>query len=213
MKTITSILEAEKFLKSPKVIIFDLDDTLYSEKEYVKSGYKKIAEAFPQIKDMDKKLWEEFECKHNAIDEVLKKEGKFSAETKEKCLEIYRSHYPSIKPYQGIIALLTSLHKDGKHIGMITDGRPLGQQKKIEALGIKDFFEKIIITDELGGIEYRKPNVHSFLMMKEYFNADYCDMAYIGDNIKKDFVAPNALGMISIFFDNPEGLYFCERDK
>lgn len=32
-----------------KAIIFDLDDTLYREKSYVRSGYRKIAKLFPQL--------------------------------------------------------------------------------------------------------------------------------------------------------------------
>ena len=40
MLTITNILEVEQHLDGIVGVIFDLDDTLYSEKQYVRSGYK-----------------------------------------------------------------------------------------------------------------------------------------------------------------------------
>ena len=47
----TNILDTVKYIDGLKAIIFDMDDTLYSEKEYIRSGYRKIAELFPQIED------------------------------------------------------------------------------------------------------------------------------------------------------------------
>lgn len=39
-----NISEVMKYIEGIKVVIFDLDDTLYSEKDYVRSGYHAIAE-------------------------------------------------------------------------------------------------------------------------------------------------------------------------
>ena len=36
-------------------------------------------------------------------------------------------------------------------------------------------------------------------------------MCYIGDNIHKDFIAPEMLGMEWIWFRNPDGLYSGEK--
>lgn len=90
---------------------------------------------------------------------------------------------------------------------MITDGRPEDQRAKIQALGIEPLFDEIIITDELGGIEYRKPNTAAFELMHEKFNVPYEKMVYIGDNPNKDFVAPENLGMKAVWFKNEDGLY------
>jgi putative hydrolase of the HAD superfamily len=38
-------------------------------------------------------------------------------------------------------------------------------------------------------------------------NIPFENMVYIGDNIKKDFIAPDKLGMRSIYFRNSDGLY------
>ena len=68
--------------------------------------------------------------------------------------------------------------------------------------------EKYIITDELGGIEFRKPCPVSFILMKQYFECEFDRMTYIGDNLNKDFIAPEKLGMKTICFKNKEGIYY-----
>lgn len=208
MIEVSSITDIAKYLHSVKAIIFDLDDTLYSEKEYVRSGYRAIANTLPQVERMEEKLWRVFEQKKSAIDEVLIEEGIYTEELKLQCLSVYRSHQPDIHFYEGTKELLSQLRADGYKLGVITDGRPNGQRAKIKALGLDELVDQIIVTDELGGVEYRKPNKAAFMIMQELFDVPFETMCYVGDNIKKDFVAPDMLGMRSIWFRNNDGLYF-----
>lgn len=208
MIEITEITDVIKYSDGIEAMIFDLDDTLYPEKSYVRSGYKVISEEYPHIDNMQEKLWNVFLCGGRAIDEVLEAEGILSSYEKEKCLNIYRFHKPEISFYDGVYDMLISLRKRGKKIGIITDGRPEGQRAKIEALGLENLVDEIIVTDELGGIEFRKPNSAAFEKMQKLMNVSFYGMAYVGDNIKKDFVAPEKLGMRSIHFVNKDGLYY-----
>ena len=205
--TITNILELPEYVKNIPVVIFDLDDTLYSEKEYVKSGFEHIAYFSPDVENAGKELYELFLQHRNAIDEFLRIHNIYSDELKKKILHEYRFHVPNIHLYDGVYEMLQNLKRTGHKLGMITDGRVEGQENKIKALKIKDVFDKIIITDSLGGIEYRKPNPKAFELMKEFFNTSYSDMCYVGDNINKDFVAPSILKMHSFWFNNSDGLY------
>lgn len=205
MITIEKILDCEPYLKDVRGVIFDLDDTLYSEKEYVKSGYAAVAAAFPSVKEMEARLWDAFEKKLPALDFVLEQEGLLCE--KARALDIYRAHTPSIHLYPGIPALLSRL-RETKKLGMITDGRPEGQRAKLAALGLAPLFDAIVVTDELGGAEYRKPNEAAFRLVQQRLDLPFDSLVYIGDNPKKDFVAPQALGMQSIYFRNKDGLYF-----
>lgn len=201
MIEIDNILDAEKYINDVYVVIFDLDDTLYSEKDYVRSGYKKIAQYF-RIPQMADEMWSVFGTGGKAIDEVLEKHK--IIEKKSDALHVYRYQKPDIHLYDGVSNMIARISIN-KKIGIITDGRPEGQRAKLAALGLQ--VDKVIITDELGGIEFRKPNEISFRLMQKYFNVPFAQMVYIGDNIKKDFVAPERLGMQSIWFKNPDGLY------
>lgn len=207
MIEIASITEVKEYLQGLKAVIFDLDDTLYGEKEYIRSGYKAIADTMPQVEQMEEKLWMAFEQKKSAIDAVLIDEGIYTEELKQHCLSIYRSHQPIIHFYDGVEELLLQLRVGGYKLGVITDGRPEGQSAKIKALGLDDLVDHIIITDELGGVQYRKPNKTAFVKMQKQLGILFEEMCYIGDNIKKDFIAPDMLGMRSIWFRNKEGLY------
>ena len=87
---------------------------------------------------------------------------------------------------------MEALKNQGVRIGLITDGCSVQQRNKIEALGLRRWIEEedIIISEEFGS---GKPALANF----EYFMKRYpeChDFTYVGDNLKKDFIAPNALG-------------------
>lgn len=207
MIELTSITEIKKYLQGLKAVIFDLDDTLYSEKEYVRSGYHAIANTITQVEQMEEKLWKAFEQKKSAIDEVLVSEGIYTEELKQKCLSVYRFHQPNIHLYKGVKEILCQLRVDGYKLGVITDGRAEGQRAKIRALGLEELVDHIIVTDELGGVEYRKPNKTAFEKMQKLLDVPFAEMCYIGDNIKKDFVAPDILGMKTFLINNYNGIY------
>lgn len=208
MIEISRVTEVKQHIDGLKAIIFDLDDTLYGEKEYVRSGYHAVAGILPQVEDCEEKLWSAFGERKSVFDEVLKNEGIYTNELKQMCLRTYRLQQPDIHLYDGVTGMLVQLRIAGYKLGIITDGRPEGQRAKIKALGLREYVDHIIITDELGGIEYRKPNDTAFCMMKEKLDVEFSEMCYVGDNIKKDFIAPEKLGMKSICFNNQNGLYW-----
>lgn len=201
MIEIDDILDVEKYIDGLDAVIFDLDDTLYSEKDYVRSGYRKIAEYFgkPGIADQ---MWEVFKRGGKAIDVALEANG-LEAQ-KDEALRIYRFQEPDIQLYPGVAEMIARL-RETKKVGIITDGRPEGQWAKIRALGIQA--DEMIVTDELGGIEFRKPNSAAFRLIQERLSVLFERMAYVGDNMQKDFFAPESLGMRTIWFRNPDGLY------
>ena len=185
-------------------VIFDLDDTLYPEKAYVKSGYKAVADylGHPEYAD---KLYGYFEEGKNAFDELLSEIGK--EDELAKVIEIYREHKPEISLYPEMEKLIDALKAKGIKVGIITDGRPNGQRNKIAALGLDKKADEIIITDELGGIQFRKPCDIAFRILQTRFRLPFEEIVYVGDNPTKDFVAPMQLGMKSVYFKNEEGLY------
>ena len=184
-----------------KGVIFDLDDTLYSEKEYVKSGYKVVSDYLGG--GYEEKLWSYFEAGKPAIDELLDELGR--KDEKTEVLEVYRSHKPNIHLYPGVAETIEELKSKGIKVGIITDGRPEGQRNKLEALGLS--LDDVIITDELGGIQFRKPCDIAFRIMMTRWRLNPADIVYVGDNPAKDFQAPQQLGMRSLWFRNMDGLY------
>lgn len=208
---IDDILNVPELILNLDAVIFDLDDTLYSEKEYVRSGYCEIAKHFPNIPNMEEKLWKAFLEKKQAINEVLLAAGCFNEETLHRCLSIYRKHIPQISLYSGVREMLLKMKQQGKKLGLITDGRSDGQWNKIRSLKLESLFDAIIITDELGGISCRKPNPVSFEKMQLCLGVPFEKMCYIGDNVDKDFQAPEKLHMQCIWVRNKDSLYYEKR--
>lgn len=194
--------------RKTKGVIFDLDDTLYSEKAYIKSGYKSVSDYLGG--GYEQQLWNYFIQGKKTIDELAKALERESE--KNKLLEIYRTHKPNIHFYDGVEDLFRKLRHKGIKIGIITDGRPDGQKNKIEALDLKKYVDDIIITDELGGTQFRKPNDISFRIIQNRWRLPFEQIIYVGDNIEKDFQAPRQLGISCVYLKNRDGLYFKNED-
>ena len=165
-----------------KAVIFDLDDTLFPETDYVKSGFKAIADHFNDEVLYHRLLNLFMENRNN----VYQRAG-FSEEECKRCIEIYRSHFPALTLDDETKETLMLLKEKGYLLGIITDGRPEGQRNKIKALGLSDIMDCIIVTDELGGEQFRKPNPKSFEIMREALSVEFDEMMYVGDNPAKDF--------------------------
>lgn len=188
-----------------KGVIFDLDDTLYSEKEYVKSGFHAIGSYLGNTEKIANELWGYFETGKPAIDCLLSKWNRM--DMKELLLKVYRSHIPEISLYDGVSEGIQCLRDAGIKVGIITDGRPEGQRNKIQALGLESLVDDIIITDELGGIQFRKPCDISFRIIQNKWKIAFDNLLYVGDNPQKDFLAPRSLAMQVAYFKNVDGLH------
>lgn len=184
-----------------KGVIFDLDDTLYSEKEYIKSGYRAVSDYLGG--SYEDKLWRYFGEGKKAFDELLKELGRESE--LKKVISIYHSHKPNIHLYPNVKQMIKELRNCGIKVGIITDGRPESQRNKILALGLE--VDDFIITDELGGIQFRKPCDIAFRILAVKWKLPYEQIIYVGDNPAKDFQAPRQMGLRSVYFSNGNGLY------
>lgn len=185
-------------------VVFDLDDTLFSERDYARSGFRAIADLL-EIPGLDDELLAALDARDPTLDLVLSRHGLLPR--KKECLVAYRSHTPDIEPYPGVLDLLRELRDAGVRVGILTDGRPKGQRGKIDALGLTELVDDVVVTDELGGAMFRKPCDIGFRVMQRRWGIPFDRMLYVADNRAKDFRAPRELGMRSLYFENGDGLY------
>lgn len=174
------------------VIVFDLDDTLYKEMNYVKSAYRYIAKAIEEECGINyfTLLWQGFQNGESAFDLLVERYSNWST---QKLVETYRYHSPTIELETGTKEFLYKLKAKKAVLGVITDGRSRTQRAKLRALGINDLLSHIVISEELGS---EKPCEANFSVFEELFPKRR--YFYIGDNISKDFVTPNKLGWETI---------------
>jgi len=196
------------------VVIFDLDDTLYKEETFLISAYREISSlivsnfhcsTFP--KEVFDFMLGKYRKGENAFNETIKHYG-LSVKI-EVLISLYRNHVPTengkstIHLVNGAEDCLKSLRTCGCHLGLLTDGRVVSQMNKIRALGLLDYFtcENILISEAFGS---EKPDVRNF----EFFMHKYPENTYmyVGDDLNKDFVAPNKLGWNSVCIEDSIGV-------
>jgi len=187
-----------------KVIIFDLDDTLYAEIEYVKSGLKQVSKYFSILYNLDKNEFYnqminilEKKGRVQIFDEVLKKFGYYTKLNVQKALSVYRTHIPKIKLNHDVLSLLTYYQNKDIPLYIVTDGNKIVQDNKIKALGLEKYVKKVFITHRHGRI-HAKPSTYCFEKILTIEKVDAQDAVYIADNINKDFVNIKKLGFNTI---------------
>lgn len=180
------------------VIVFDLDDTLYLEQDYVKSGFNAV-DQFLTEKNIDgffSKAWKYF-CeggRRDTFNVILQELSvSFDDEFIKQLVTIYREHKPNISLCPDALYILENLYKNIS-LALITDGFSITQHNKIQALNLEKYIEKIVVTDDLAANrEYWKPHQKPFQIVQAYFGVKHENCVYIGDNEKKDFFAANTL--------------------
>jgi putative hydrolase of the HAD superfamily len=182
-----------KFNKQ-SVVVFDLDDTLYKEIDFLKSAYRHIAGTFEPI--IGKNIYLEMLGLHRKgfkVFEIII--SKYRLETSvEELLLMYREHRPSIKLEPYALSFLKILKRKNVLLGLMTDGRSISQRNKLVALDITNFFSDIIVSEEFGSAKPNPLNYKYFANKYENGHSFY----YIGDNPKKDFFVPNQIGWTTI---------------
>lgn len=191
-------------------VAFDLDDTLYDEVEYCKSGFAAVAELVGKLANMPTAerifdaLWKEFSTgnRTKTFNAVFDKLGvSFDDKLIAQLVEAYRNHRPKIKLPQDSRDALNQL--SGKYtLALLTDGFLPAQRLKVQALGIEKYFKCIIYTERLGS-RFWKPSPVGFEKLMETLKTKPEHTAYVADNPIKDFIAPNKLGILTIQINRP----------
>lgn len=201
-----------------KAVVFDLDDTLISEKEYIISGFKVISTNIAEKYNLENSLIHEMlirllnENSKNVFNRLLDNlDIKYDETYIKELIYNYRGHMPEISLYEDAKEILDYLYCTDLKLGLITDGYKIAQRNKLKTLDIEKYFQCIVVTDELGR-EYWKPHRKAYEIVKDKLGLEYKEIVYVGDNITKDFVTANKLGMNTVLIIREEGIY-CNIEK
>lgn len=174
-------------------LVLDLDDTLYKEADYVASGLTYVEDVLQQLYNikLDDTLFNIWRNHPNIFDFVCEHHN-LSAVVKDELISLYRYHTPEIHLSHDSKFFIEQYEPLLGAICILTDGRSLTQRLKLRALGIERF--EAYISSEYDSC---KPEKLRFELIQSKFS--FCKkFIYIGDNIQKDFIAPNELGWTSI---------------
>ena len=186
-------------------VVFDLDDTLYKEIDYVISAYNYINNYIKHLYNIDlvSNIQECADNNKKFFDLIKSKLNQNQSFLIEKYLELYRFHYPEINLSNDAKEFLNNLSNRGVEFSIITDGRSISQNNKVKALGLTHLVKNIIISEETG---FDKPDLNNFKMIEAIYPNK--KLLYVADNTYKDFLAPNILNWDTIcLLDNGRNIH------
>lgn len=184
------------------IVAFDLDDTLYPEETFVKSGFRAVALTLERRWGIPEEEAFEALCgsleRHGRgmqLDEVVELFGLRGRQRVAELVAVYRHHRPAIALPPESKAVLEGLAP--RPLYVVTDGHKVVQQSKIDALGIAPLLRHAYITHRYG-IRNRKPSVHVFELMMRRERCGPGEIVYVGDDPSKDFRGIRPLGIHTI---------------
>jgi putative hydrolase of the HAD superfamily len=183
------------------ILVFDLDDTLYNELAFVRSGFQAVARFLDEQFALPKKvgfnfLWRALPKGRGWLfDQLLREYGLYSKKRVAACVAVYRRHAPVIRLKPAAAACLTRFAAAPKYL--VTDGNKVVQRNKIKALGLGNHFKHCFVT-HCYGVKHAKPSPYCFLKICERERVRPEQVVYIGDNPHKDFVGIKPLGFRTV---------------
>ncbi|HXP73294.1 MAG TPA: HAD family hydrolase [Stellaceae bacterium] len=185
-----------------RAILLDLDDTLYDEAAYMRSGFAAVAvgiagmtgyapaAVLEVLLDVERR-----EGRGRVFDTALTAFGMTAgSDVVQDLVTVYRSHRPRIELHAGARELLARLRRRGR-TAIVTDGLPLIQRRKIAALGLESAVDAVVYTWDLGA---PKPDPAGYLDALARLGATPAEAVVVGDNPRHDLVAARAIGARAI---------------
>ena len=202
-------------------LIFDLDDTLYFQKdqfvETVKqTGYlqqlDKLEELyifFQEASEWTYKLQDEGqltldEMRILRVTEAYQKMGiKLTKEEAISWQQTYEKTQKDIQLNDSIKEMLTNCRAKSIQLGIITNGPSEHQRMKIKALGLEEWFQKehIVVSGDVG---ISKPNKVIFDILEERLARETSHYFYIGDNYENDVIGSLNKGWQPIWLNHKQ---------
>jgi putative hydrolase of the HAD superfamily len=201
-----------------KLIVFDLDDTLFPESEFVLSGFHSVSRwisAQYSIFDFDEVAVSLFSEGHRGdiFNKALDAIGlKYDSQLLQELVNIYRNHKPALCLYED--ARWAINHYCDSGVSIITDGYLEAQRNKVQALELESYVSNIIYTDFYGR-ENWKPSPLPYEMMMKLTHREAHDCIYIGDNPNKDFVTAKKMGWFTVRIrrSHGENIHVLQNEK
>ena len=203
--------ELKKKIEKFKIIIFDLDDTIYKEKNYDLGALENVSK-FLESKVNEKKsnIFKNlkslrFKKKGNKLifnkflnsQKLNKREIKYLSEKSTEIFQSYRCK--NLKNVSSLKKIIKYFYKK-KLLFLVTNGNETRQKNKIHYLGINKYFKKIFILD--GKKNKLKPSIKSVkYLIKEINKIGGENCVYVGDNLYIDKIFAKNLHIPFLHFE------------
>jgi putative hydrolase of the HAD superfamily len=203
----------KKKLDRFNIIIFDLDDTIYPQKNYDNPALMKVSGYLEKIVQINKNIIFNNLRKLKKIrrgnppklvfDDFLEdKDIKNKKKIITKCVSLFQNYNCiELKKSKSLKVMLKAIYKK-KYLFLVTNGFLKRQNNKINNLGIKKYFKKVFILD--GKKKKIKPSISDVSSLVKFINRNKkLNGVFVGDNKDTDRKFAQNLKIKFIFFQFP----------
>jgi len=200
-----------------KMVIFDLDNTLYDYgacnkaaeeilmeeiAEMLLIDMEKASELLKRAKRSVKSRLGNVAASHNRLLYMQNVCEQAGVNPLKYALKFYNTYWDSIldnmKLFPYVRPLIQELRSKNIKIGILTDLTAHIQYRKIERLGLTDMVDYITTSEEAGE---EKPSKKAYLRMLNKVDFEPDEVIMIGDSKDKDVEGAKAMGLRAIWFN------------
>tara|TARA_B100000795_G_scaffold69753_1_gene48647 strand:+ start:803 stop:1450 length:648 start_codon:yes stop_codon:yes gene_type:complete len=205
--------DLKKKLLNYDIIIFDLDDTIYSQKDYDNPALLHVSKYLAKIIKKDKNIIFKKLRALKKIRRGLAPKPVFDIFLKDykninkqkiisSCISLFQNYEcKELKRSKSLRILLKSIYKQ-KTLFIVTNGHKKRQANKIKYLKINEYFKKIFILD--GVKKEIKPSITNVKYLIRYLKENKnLKSVFVGDNKDSDYKFAKNMKIEFIFYQFP----------
>jgi putative hydrolase of the HAD superfamily len=208
--------------RTPKAILFDLDDTILAFDMVSEECWQSVCNGFaPRIRcdaetlyaavDGMRRWYQNDEERHRYMRLNLEKArrevvslaferlGVDAPILANEMADTYSAkRVEAIYVLPGAINALTRVKDDGLRLALITNGQAVGQRRKLEKFSLSSLFDCVLIEGEFG---VGKPDERVFRHTLEKLGVVADEAWMVGDDLERDIGGAQAVGISGIWVD------------
>jgi len=190
-------------MRETRAVIFDLDDTLYPRAWFVLSGFMAVAQYLDTelgiARETTVRSLRRFNAKHPGREfQELCRAFELPETIIPSLVETVRTHEPCIHLPEESAAVLRQMRGDWR-IGILTNGIPATQRRKIEALRLAKLVDAVVYAADCG-TGTGKPEPAAFTTVLQRLNVPPARAVFVGDDPVADIAGAARVGMRTILF-------------
>lgn len=188
-----------------RAVLFDLDGTLFDRSTAVRRCIEAQHERFAGLLSVPRSVYVskflELDARGHTKKDIVY--GRIATEyslTQDDavslCDDFYAHYHRHAVAFPGAVEVLRDLRASDFKLGLITNGRGAHQRATINALGIGQYFDSILIS-EVEGI--RKPDARIFQLALDQCGVSPLEAVYIGDHPEADVLGARNAGLRGVW--------------
>jgi putative hydrolase of the HAD superfamily len=184
-----------------RAVIFDLDDTLYPYEQFRQGGFRAVAESLnrhygiPATDALRVLARAQVDSPGLELQAACAAFGVNDVAVLSLVPE-FRNHMPVLCAFDGVTETLSKLRDSGWKLGILTNGLPHVQARKIHALGLRRLVDHVVFAAEYA--VDGKPHIDAFREIVRRMEVPVERCVMVGDDVERDVNGARNAGLRTI---------------